>query len=405
MTEHDVRCLPESEFRASNDLFREAVHAPVATEEAWRVISSRYEPGRVWGDYLDGELAGTAMSLASSLTVPGGAELPAAAVTAVGVRADRTRRGVLTALMRAQLTRVRDRGETAAMLHASETGIYGRFGYGVATTSRTVALETARARPREDAPGGGRVRLLGPEEAGKLLPAIYRTVDSPGAGMISRPEGWWTLHLNREHTHGHRVRVAVHSDEHGTDDGFAVWVPGANDYRFGDGRTTLRVLDLHGADAAATAALWWFLLGVDLADEVVAVERPPDEPLEWWLADSRQCRIRDVYDELWVRPVDVAELLRRCRYDPAEPVVLGVRDRMLPENTGCYRITPDGAERSQLPPQLEMDVSRLAPLLFGEVRASTLAEANLIEVSDPDAVSRADRLFATRRRSWCGTHF
>jgi hypothetical protein len=51
----------------------------------------------------DGSLVGTAMSFAVSTSVPGGAVLPAAAVSCVGVRADRTRRGVLTALIRAQL--------------------------------------------------------------------------------------------------------------------------------------------------------------------------------------------------------------------------------------------------------------------------------------------------------------
>ena len=39
----------------------------------------------------------------AELTVPGGARVPMVGVTGVGVRADRTRRGVLRALMTAQL--------------------------------------------------------------------------------------------------------------------------------------------------------------------------------------------------------------------------------------------------------------------------------------------------------------
>ena len=46
---------------------------------------------------------GTATSFPSRMAVPGGAVLDTAAVTQVGVRADHTRRGLLTALMRAQL--------------------------------------------------------------------------------------------------------------------------------------------------------------------------------------------------------------------------------------------------------------------------------------------------------------
>ncbi|WP_092520657.1 GNAT family N-acetyltransferase [Actinopolyspora saharensis] len=405
MSEHDVRPLAESEFRASNDLFRKALNAPTVTDAGWRVLGERYEPGRVWGDHIGGQLAGTTMSFASSLALPGGAELPAAAVTAVGVRADLTRRGVLTELMRAQLDEVRRRGEAAAMLHASETAIYGRFGYGVATRSRTVALETARAVPRERAPGGGRVRLVDVDEAAEILPGLYRDLGVVRAGMIARPPTWWRSHLARRELHGDYAVVAVHSDPDGVDDGFAVWVPGGNDYRFGDGRTTLRLLDLHAAGPDATAALWWFLLGVDLADEVVAIERPLDEPLEWWLADSRQCRVRDVYDGLWVRPVDVPAMLRGRSYGTAEPVVLEVRDGLLPENAGCYLVAPDGVESTGREPQLSVDVAELAALLFGEARPSTLAEANLLEAHDPKALDRADRLFAALERSWCGTHF
>ncbi|WP_017975824.1 GNAT family N-acetyltransferase [Actinopolyspora halophila] len=405
MIEHDVRPLAESEFRASHDLFRKALNAPAVTDEGWRSLAERYEPGRAWGDHIDGQLAGTTMSFASSLALPGGAELPAAAVTAVGVRADLTRRGVLTELMRAQLDEVRRRGEAAAMLHASETAIYGRFGYGVATRSRTVALETARAAPRDRAPGGGRVRLVDTDEAAEILPGLYRALGVVRAGMIARPSAWWRTHLGRRELHGGYAVVAVHSDSDGVDDGFAVWMPSGNDYRFGDGRTTLRVLDLHAADQAATAALWWFLLGVDLADEVVAIERPLDEPLEWWLADSRQCRVRDVYDGLWVRPVDVPAMFRERAYGTAEPVVLEVRDGLLPDNAGCYLVGPDGAEPTERDPQLSVDVAELASLLFGEARPSTLAEANLVEAHDPKALLPADRLFATLERAWCGTHF
>ena len=88
--------------------------------------------------------------------MPGGAVLPLAAVTGVGVRADRTRRGLLTALMRAQLDDLRERGDVLALLWASEAGIYGRYGFGVATRGATVRVRATRAALRPQAPSSSR---------------------------------------------------------------------------------------------------------------------------------------------------------------------------------------------------------------------------------------------------------
>ena len=43
------------------------------------------------------------------------------------------RRGVMSRMMRAQLDQMRERGEPLAALSASESLIYERFGYGIAT--------------------------------------------------------------------------------------------------------------------------------------------------------------------------------------------------------------------------------------------------------------------------------
>lgn len=402
--EHDVRLLAESEYRAAHDLFRAALHMPAASDAAWRRMAPPYEVGRVWGDHLDGELAGTAIAFPASVVLPGGAELSAAAVTAVGVRADRTRRGVLTQLMRAQLHEAWQLGEPFAMLHASETAIYGRFGYGIATRARTVRLEKTAAKLRDSAPGGGDVRLVDSETAGRLLPEIYRNLPA-GPGAIARPWAWWRTQLWRDGMSEEHASTAVHRDPAGNDDGFVCWTTHSNDYRFGDGRTTLRVLDMRAADSAAACELWRFLLGIDLVDEVVAIERPLDEPLEWWLTDSRQCRVRDVYDDLWVRPVDVDAALRARDYAGSGAVVLEVHDATLPHNEGRYLVGPEEVERGTREAQLSLDVAQLAPLLFGEVEPSTLADANLLTVHDPAALPVADALFATRGHAWCGTRF
>ncbi|MDA3647561.1 GNAT family N-acetyltransferase [Saccharopolyspora indica] len=392
----DVRALAESEFRSAHDLFRRALLLPPCKDDAWENTRGRYELGRVLGAFDGGELAGTAMATTNELAVPGG-QVAAGAVTGVGVRADRTRRGVLRGLMRAQLDDAAKRGEPVAMLHASEAAIYERFGYGLASRHRKVELERARVVFRDDAPRGGQVRVLDWEAAISLLPEIYRrcVVDRPGT--IGRNEAWWS---GMRQYLGDGCLVAVHADEDGADDGFAVYEP-----KPGDGGTTVDVHDLKGADATAVAQLWRFLLGIDLVDRVVGHVRPLDEPLEWWLTDRRRCAVTEVADDLWVRLVDVLAALRARSYGAAEPVVVEVRDAFLPDNEGGYRIGPDGVERSTAEPQLSLDVSTLAVLYLGDQLPSTLVAAGRIEMRDPAAVAAADRLFATLETPWCGTGF
>ena len=126
---------------------------------------------RRYGAYADGSLVGTAADFALTVSIPGG-ELAAAGVTMVGVVPSHRRQGALTRLMRRQLMDARSRGESLAILWASEGAIYGRYGYGVAT--RVVGIDADRASIVFDAPdpgaagAAGRLRRGGPRVSGDL---------------------------------------------------------------------------------------------------------------------------------------------------------------------------------------------------------------------------------------------
>jgi predicted N-acetyltransferase YhbS len=79
--------------------------------------------------------------VSGELTLPGETIVPTTGVTAVGVLPSHRRQGVLSAMMRHQLTELRARGEVLSVLLASEALIYRRFGYGPAT------LGAAAGRP------------------------------------------------------------------------------------------------------------------------------------------------------------------------------------------------------------------------------------------------------------------
>ena len=120
------------------------------------------------------------------MSLPGGALVPIAGLTWVGVHPDARRRGVLSAMMTDHLTRTHDAGTAISALHASEAAIYGRFGYGIAVLTHQVDLgrgTTFTAPHLEDevagitthlvdhvAPGRGRADARVPARPGGRLP-------------------------------------------------------------------------------------------------------------------------------------------------------------------------------------------------------------------------------------------
>lgn len=394
------RHLADDELCAALGIFRLALHHKPVPQNEWAPYAPSYEPGRTFGAFDGDQLVGTTSSLGSSLTVPGGRQLPMAATIRVAVRADHRRQGALTALMRMQLAELAEAGTVFAALHSTEPLIYGRFGYGVGTIARTIRVDARRAVVRADAPGGGVVRFIDTEQAMARLPEAYAAMVATRTGMIGRPVAWWEMGYA-----GPRHRddlTAAHFAEDGTIDGFVSYQPiqGPVDSFSG---AKLEVLDFQAADQAVTNDLWRFLLGVDLVDEVVVYARPTDDPIEALLVDEQVLRSeRD--DELWLRIVDVPAALAGREYD-GEPVVIEVVDPLLAANSGRYRVSPHGTEGTTEPAELIMDVDVLSMLYLGAWQTSPLVGVGRIAAPDPKAAAKADRLFAIDRPAWCGSMF
>jgi GNAT superfamily N-acetyltransferase len=146
----EIRVLDnEDDLIAAANVFRTAmVGFPPLSNLAPGQITRLLEPGRTIGAFVKGQLVGTADAVTSRLTLPGGAIVSHAAVTHIGVLPSFTRKGIATDLIGHQLDDIAARGEVVATLRASEATIYERYGYGVASSSQTVEVRTARATPR-----------------------------------------------------------------------------------------------------------------------------------------------------------------------------------------------------------------------------------------------------------------
>src|SRR3954470_6189067 len=168
----EIRPVTGDELEAFLRTFEGAFHDDVHAEDV-ELFSQLIEPARTLAAFDGGAMVATAGIFPRELTVPG-AVVRVAGVTLVGVMPTHRRRGLLTDLMRRQLEEVRAAGEPVAALWASESAIYGRFGYGTAARHAGITLRTEGARLAAATPApSGRVVLLEPSAAIERMAPLY----------------------------------------------------------------------------------------------------------------------------------------------------------------------------------------------------------------------------------------
>lgn len=346
-----------------------------------------------------GQIVATAGAHTYELTVPGPAVVPAAGVTMVAVRASHRRRGLLTRMMEHQLDDVAGRGEPLAILTASEAGIYGRFGYGLASQHAMYAVDTRHGRFLHPPELRGRYRELDAAEAEKVFPGVHDRARRLTPGDITRSARRWThwfLDPVRERHGGSARFYVVYESPAGEAEGYLAYRFGG-DWKDGIPDHEVSVNDLVATTDEAYAALWRYALDLDLVNQVTAWGRPLDEPLRWLLADPRHLRTRLVSDFLWVRVLDVPAALQARDYGAEDSLVLAVDDGFLGRAAGTYRLDagPEGATCSATTaePDISLDVTSLGCLYLGGIGAIALTRAGRIVEHRFGAAQRADALF------------
>jgi predicted acetyltransferase len=350
--------------------------------------------------YDNGRPVGTAAAFPFELTIPGG-RLPAGGVTWVGVLPSHRRRGILTQFMQYQFDDLHERGEPLAILWASESAIYGRFGYGIAAPSASIDAERVRFRFRDDPGPTGAVRFVDADEAAEILPSVYDRIRVEIPGTFARPPEWWT-HLRladpERWRRGAGPKFFVVYEHNGQPEGYAIYRV-KDEWHQGIPQGQLRILEAFGTSSSATRGIWRFLFGIDLIARVQSQIFDPGSPLPLMVVDLRSLHLT-AGDGLWLRFVDVEAALRARSYATDEPVVLEVRDELCSWNAGRYRVGPT-VERTEDAPDLELDVADLASAYLGAFDFHALARAERVTERTDGALARASALFRTERPPFC----
>ena len=357
---------------------------------------------RVFGATLDDdpELAGMYAVYSLGLTVPDGAHgagvawVPMAGLTWVGVHPGHRRRGVATALIRHHLHGLHESGgEAVSGLHATEPAIYGRFGYGLATSG--LRLRIPRGAALREVPGAEavatRVLTAAAQQHHELVAGLHeRAGRRPGLVRLS-PLLMARMLVDTEQRRARREPLRlVLAERDGQPTGYAVlrremgW----------DGASfvgTAKVEELVALDPASARALWGLLTDLDLMSSVATPLLAADDPLLHLLVDARSAKPTRA-DGLWLRLVDVDRALAGRSYACEVDVVIAVTDGQCPWNARRWRLSggPLGATCSPTtnPAEVAIDVRDLASAYVGGTALLSLAAAGLAHEHRAGALAR-----------------
>jgi predicted acetyltransferase len=353
-------------------------------------------------DQADDRIVGVTADLDLAVTLPGGADIPASGITWVSVEVTHRRRGILRALLERQLREHAAAGSVASALLAAEGGIYGRFGFGMATRLRGIHIDRPRAVLSQPA-DTSQVHRLSTDQARRQLPDIYERWSRRTPGAVRRSDSkWHVLLLDRpaRREGWSALSHLVHPD------GYLSYRL-RQDWSTGDPASTCKIVDYAPVTAAAHAALWQTVLAMDLVTTIESDYVPLDDPLPWLLTDPRKVRTTMLRDGLFVRPLDVTLLLAARRYGIDVDAVFQVADPLLGD--GRYELSAgrDGAScvRTDRRADVHLGVAALGAVSAGGTRLGELARAGLVECSDDGLLRRLDRALLADRMPAHGTDF
>ena len=355
-----------------------------------------FEPERSLAAFEEGRIVGCTTSYSLEMTVPGGTT-PIGAVAQVSVQATHRRRGINTRLMKRQLADMREWGDSLAVLQASESVIYGRYGYGMGSFEYTFELERPHGAFARRYEPKGRLLFMEEDEARQVFPPVYERASLLRNGIVKRNDKWWEFRFAQPAMRGADPRAwFVKYEVDGRPDGY-VW------FTIKDAHL-MTVMELIAATDDAYAALWQFCFDMDLVTTVTAGRRAADEPLPWLMADPRRLK-QTFQDASWFRLVDVPAALCARTYSAGDGLALRVLDPFLDWNDGTVRLEggPHGAEcrPTGREPDLTLSAADLGAVYLGGVKLRTLHHAGRVEEHTPGALARADAMFATELMPWC----
>jgi predicted acetyltransferase len=407
---YEIRPVEEERFAEFVDV-AETAFGEEGSAEGTRCFRAITDLDRTVAAFDGNEIVGTNSSFAFRMTVPGG-ELATAGVTIVGVLPTHRRRGILRDMMRYQLEDVRRRKEPLAILWASESSIYQRFGYGTAARMAFISILKERTAFLDSTPAVGQTKLLSPGDSFNELPPIYDRVRAVTPGMYRRDATWWkehSLYDHKDRRYGMSPLYRAVWTHEGEAQAYATYrVKNDWDDDAGSPSGYVRVRELHATSPLALKEMWRFMFGIDLVVHIKAFAQPMDDPLFFMLAEPRRLQTQ-VEDGLWLRVVDVRAALEGRSYSADGQISFFLRDDFCPWNEGRYTLEVKSGEgrlsEAAAGVDIELSARELGAIYLGGTPLTALAGAGRVVEHIPGAARKADLMFYSEVTPRCTEEF
>ena len=362
--------------------------------------------------FEDGELATTYAAYPFTIRL-NGAPARAAGVTFVGTLPWFRRRGHLRKITEADFRRrYEERAEPIAILTASISGIYHRYGYAVTAFRDRYSIDPrwinfAPSLPKPE----GAWREISADDP-RVIKDIYRKFADDRNGYIHRAQVMWAagaLGLTPGFGPDMGKGMLAVYEEGGEPQGYVTYSAKYFDSFWdgaGEGQRIL-VRDIAWLTPSAYRAIWQHLKSFDLAARV-QMFAPVDDPAPDVLLDPRELHAQR-FDWILGRIIDLERALPLRPYGATGRIVFEVRDAMCPWNDGRWSLEagPEGAAiaRTKESPQLTLDISTLALLMFGTIAPSRAVRIGRAEASPGAPLDLWDAMWRTKHAPYCPDGF
>jgi predicted acetyltransferase len=275
---------------------------------------------------------------------------------------------------------MRGREVALSLLSPFAQAFYRVFGYELATEDIEYNLKPTDL---PTSPEQGHLRAFREGDLASLMD-LYEAEARRHTLSVRRGEGHWKsdeVSKNKD--------IAVYERD-GEAEGYILYK--ISGWQEQDPRRTMRVDEFVAATQRAREALLSFLAGLDPMVYGIKHFTPRGEPLHPYLKSS-YVKAKIGPDQM-LRLVDVETALGYLERASEVPLVLDVRDDVIPENQDQYTLADGkvirGAEAGE---SVSLDVRQLAQLYAGYLPARDLARHGLLDASSPEALDLLDWLF------------
>lgn len=373
-----------------------------------------------WGEALEQvgfdpeHPVGTFADFDKTLNAGGAEPVPARLITAVTVTPSFRRRGILKHMITDSLHRAVADDLPVAVLTASEGGIYGRWGFGVATRETTVEVDLGHTVADQldlRAPAEGRALMVDPTKLEPVIKEVFADYHAATRGSVGRHEWYWharTARWTPEERGGwnRKLRAAVHILDDGTIGGYVTYTHRGWDTE----PSTVAVGDLIVRSEVSRRELWRYLAGLDTVRRATLCAAVAD-PTPQALTNARSWNVTAVRELLWVRILHPVAALEARAWSADGEFSLSIADS-LGIASGTFTVSVVGGiaqvtstESATTPQHFILDVETLGALYLGDVSVLTMREAGRITADDDADWEAFAATFDLSTAPHCATHF